>query len=237
MNRQYLWVLLFCSVLAGCQTLRPSADEPPATEQDIAAREARLAAFKPWRAFGALVIDSEKDGVVNASFAWDVAEDGFQIKLFGPLGLQQYEVSEDTTGAELIADGERITGYSAEYLLRQTLGVDIPLGKMQSWAVGLPGDATEVERDRQGRLSEMIHAPGALSGGALSGTGTGAGIATEIGEEWQIKFQRYRKFEDLDLPRAIVVAGEGVEIRLNIKKWLKPDEADTGRLVIPGVSS
>lgn len=209
-------MLLLCSVLAGCQTLRPSPEVPPATEQEIAAREARLAAFRPWRAFGALVIDSEKEGVVNASFAWDVADDGFQIKLFGPLGLQQYEVSEDARGAELIADGERIIGYSAESLLRQTLGVDIPLDKMQSWAVGLPAEATDVERDRQGRLSRMTHA---------------------LGDEWQISFQRYRKFEDLDLPRAIVVAGDGVEIRLNIKKWLKPDESDNGRLVIPGVSS
>lgn len=215
-------------MLAGCQTLRPSPDVPPATAQDIAAREARLAAFKPWRAFGALVIDSEKEGVVNASFAWDVADDGFQIKLFGPLGLQQYEVSEDASGAELIADGERITGYSAEFLLSQTLGVQIPLYKMQLWAVGLPAEATGIERDRQGRLSEMTHAPGTLSG-AFSGEASG--------EAWQIKFQRYRRFEDLDLPRAIVVAGDGVEIRLNIKKWLKPDETGNGRLVIPGVGS
>ena len=55
--------------------------------------------------------------------------------------------------------------------------------------------------------------------------------------EWQIEFQRYRKFEELDLPRSIVVAGDGVEIRLSIKRWLKPEEAENRRLEIPGISS
>ena len=202
-------------MLIGCQNLRPD-NLPPVTEREIADREARLAAFTPWRAFGSLIIDSEKEGVFNASFAWDVATDGFQIKLFGPLGLQQYEVSEDINGAELIADGDTLTGYSAEYLLQQALGVDIPLNRMQSWIVGLPTDAGEIERDRRGRLSRMTHATDA---------------------EWEIEFQRYRKFEDLDLPRTIRVAGDDVEIRLSIKKWLKPDETNNGRLVIPGVGS
>lgn len=217
MNQQSLPGLIFLLLLAGCQNLgqRPD-DQPPATEQEIAAREASLAAFKPWRAFGALTIDSETKGVVNASFAWDVAASGFQIKLFGPLGLQQYEVSENASGAELIVDGDTLRGYSAESLLRQALGVDIPLTPMQSWAVGLPSAAQEVERDRRGRLKKIIHASRA---------------------QWEIEFERYRTFEDLDLPRSIVVAGDGVEIRLSIKKWLKPDEAENGRLIIPGVGS
>lgn len=214
-------VLVFLLVLAGCQNLRPVPDDlPPLTEQEIAAREARLAAFKPWRAFGSLVIDSEKEGVFNASFAWDVAADGFVIKLFGPLGLQQYQVSESVNGAELIADGDKITGYSAEYLLQQVLGVEIPLQRMQSWAVGLPTEADEVERDQRGRVRKMTHLSSA---------------------EWQIEYQRYRRFEGLDqgldLPRSIAVIGEGVEIRLSIKKWLRPEEAENGRLEIPGISS
>ena len=81
-------VLLCCSlVLVGCQNIR-SDNLPVATEQEIVDREARLAAFKPWRAFGSMVIDSKEEGIFNVSFAWDVAVDGFEIKLFGPLGLQ-----------------------------------------------------------------------------------------------------------------------------------------------------
>jgi len=204
-------------MLVGCQN-RPTIpdDLPPATEQEIALREAQLAAFKPWRAFGSLVIDSEKEGVVNASFAWDVDVDGFVIKLFGPLGLQRYQLSEGVDGAVLVTGSEKITGYSAEYMLQQVMGVQVPLKRMQSWAVGLPTEADAVERDRRGRLSKMTH---------LSDS------------EWQIEFQRYRKFEELDLPRSIVVIGEGVEIRLSIKKWLKLAESENGRLVLPDIRS
>lgn len=216
--KSYLHPCLFLGfflVLVGCQNIRPD-NLPVATEQEIADREARLAAFKPWRAFGSMVIDSEEEGIFNVSFAWDVAVDGFEIKLFGPLGLQQYQLSEDTNGAVLIADGEKQTGFSSESLLQQSLGIEIPLRRMQSWVVGLPADAQEIERDQRGRLSRMIHV---------------------TDSEWQIEFQRYRQFEDLDLPRSILVAGDDVEIRLSIKKWLKPDEANNGRLVIPGVGT
>ena len=217
-----LSLIVLIGLLVGCQSLRkaPEEEAPPATEADIAERESRLQAFKPWRAFGSLVIDSESEGIYNVSFTWDVAADGFQIKLFGPLGLQQYQVSEDVNGAELIADGDRLTGYSAEYLLRQALGVDIPLRHMQSWAVGLPLEAQQVERDRRGRLSKLVHE---ASFGAT--------------EAWEIEYQRYSRFEDLDLPRTIVVAGDGVEIRLSVKRWLKPETTDNGRLAIPGISS
>jgi len=213
--RHTLPFLLLLSV--GCQNLRSVPDDlPPLTEQEIAVREARLAAFKPWRASGAMVIDSEKEGIYNVSFAWDVDTDGFVIKLFGPLGLQQYQVSEDVDGAELIADGDTITGASAEHLLLQVLGVQIPLKRMQSWAVGLPAEADEVERDKRGRLSKVTY---------------------QSSSEWEIEFQSYRKFEELELPRSILVAGDDVEIRLSIKKWLKPAEAENRRLEIPGISS
>ena len=135
--------------------------------------------------------------------------------------MQQYQVSEDARGAELIASREKTTGFSAEDLLRQALGVNIPLTQMQSWVVGLPDGAQQIERDRLGRLSSIVHTDGAIADAA----------------EWQIDFNRYRKFEELDLPRTIVVNGEGIVIELSIRKWLKPDSVDGGRLVIPGIGT
>jgi len=215
-NRCFL--LLCALLLVGCQNLRQPAGSG-ITEREIAARETRLAAFTTWRALGGLSIDSEKRGVINASFSWNVDIDRFSIKLFGPLGLQQYEVSEDAFGAELIADGDKLRGFTAEDLLRQALGVNIPLTQMQSWIVGLPDDATQVERDRIGRLGNIVH------------------IDDLEDTEWEIEFVRYRKFDELDLPRTIVVNGDDIVIRLSIRKWLKPDTVNSERLVIPGQGS
>lgn len=209
-------------VLPACQS-NPFASDPQdkepvlVTDASIAERDARLAALKPWRALGSLVVDSEAQGTFNATFAWDVSDSGFDIRLIGPLGLKTYRLVEDKKGARLYGDKE-IVGSSAEELLRNEMGVSIPLVSMQDWVVGLQGAAAEAERDNEGRLSEIL--------------------VTEKDETfWRVNFKRYRQVDDLDLPKTILVTGDGVEIKVSVRKWSKPDSVANDRLIIPGVGS
>lgn len=196
-----------------------SADTEPVlvTDASIAERDARLAALKPWRALGSLVVESEASGTFNATFAWDASVSGFDIRLIGPLGLKTYRLVEDKQGARLYGD-EEIAGSSAEELLRDEMGVSIPLVSMQDWVVGLQGAAAEAERDNKGRLSQML-------------------VTENNDNRWRVEFERYRQVDDLDLPRTILVSGDGVEIKVSVRKWSKPDTVANDRLIIPGVGS
>lgn len=204
-------------LLSACQ-VNPLKPDVVATEGDIAKRDAKLAALKPWRALGSLVVDSEAKGLINASFAWDASATGFDIRLIGPLGLKTYRVVEEKNLARLYGDGNEVVGQSAEKLLRDEIGVIIPLADMQDWVVGLPGTGQKAERDSAGRLSKMS-------------------VTKDDDTNWLVNFKRYRQVDDLQLPATILVSGDGVEIRLSVRKWTRPEVAASDRLMIPGIGS
>lgn len=208
-------ILLF--VLLGCPTSPPVLE--PLTASEIAARETRLMAFTSWRALGSLVVDSEDQGALNASFAWDGRADGFDIKLFGPLGVQTLQVVESSDGARLLSrKNDEVNGASAERLLLEELGVQIPLRGMQRWVVGLQGLAEQVDRDVAGRITQMV----------------------VRGDEfllWKVIFKSYMEVDGLDLPKSIKVIGNGLDINLKVRKWIKLDFVPKERLLIPGLAS
>lgn len=209
--------LFFLSALvAGCAT-KPDVDEsvPVLT---AAEREAKLKAFKPWRALGSIAIDSDARGKFNASFAWNVDRQGFDIKVFGPLGIQAFQLTEDNNGAQLIDRNGAADGDNAEQLIKAALGSEVPISRMQLWIVGLPGDATEIERDATGRLDNMV-------------------VTDGDAKVWKVDFKRYTVFENMYLPKSVNVEGDGVAIKLSVSKWNRGTPVKNGRLSIPGVSS
>jgi len=213
---KYFGVWLCCAhLLVACQTT-PTIDRPLATPQLIVERDAKLSQLKPWRASGSLVVDSEEQGAVSASFAWDVSSGGYDIQLFGPLGIKSVRLIQDSASARLLSKGDEIQGASGEALVRDALGLSLPLDDMQDWAVGLPGRAVAPARDKFGRLSEIS-------------------VGNAAGEAWQVVFERYAMQDGLDLPRRIRVSGDGLEIRMSVKKWSKPKVASQGRLLIPEI--
>lgn len=201
---------------AGCGVKPDDNDALPALT--IAEREAKLKAFRPWRALGSISIDSAAQGKFNASFAWNVDESGFDIRLFGPLGVQAFHLIQTSSGAELTDRSGSVDGPNAKQLLQVALGTEVPVGKMQDWAVGLPGDSTQITRDETGRIKSM-----AVVGSGASG--------------WAVDYKRYTVFESMYLPQRVVLDGDGVEITLLFKKWSRATSKDNGRLSIPGVSS
>ncbi len=214
-----LFAGLLVVLLASCAGPAPSprVADPAAIE----AREARLLRFDRWRSQGSLSLDSEEQGIFNVSFAWDANPDGFDIRLFGPLGKQVYRVSQDIYGATLWRDNDPpVYGGSADELLQLASGIAIPVEQMRYWAVGLPGEAEHdsIERDGRGRLRKMR-------------------VENADGSRWALDFKRYRSVNAMDLPREIHVSGDGVEIELTIRNWSLPGDPidDSGRLRIPGI--
>ncbi len=224
MNKNYIKKLISVSVCSialavflGACNVKPDTSGSVPT-QTVAEREAVLKAFLPWRALGAIAIDSETEGKYNASFAWDVNARGFEIKLFGPLGVQLVHLQQNKKGARITDRNGTIQGQNAEALLADILGTQVPIKQMQNWAVGLPGDAIELQRDDFGRLEQMV-------------------VTGEDDTRWNIEFKRYSVFEEMHLPKTVVVASDGVKIDLSFKKWSRAEAVDNGRLSIPGVGT
>jgi len=199
-------------------------DETPIGETSIEEREKRLSQIDPWRASGSIAIDSEAEGKFHVSFSWDASADGFDIKLFGPLGVQAFNLIQSADGARLIDRKDETNADNAAELIEAALGVPVPINDMQIWAVGLPGTAAEFERDDFGRLKQLVH--------------------SDDGTNWTVDFASYMNVDEINLPRVVSISGlvndESVSIKLSFKKWSleRSEEAPTTeRLSIPGLDS
>lgn len=199
-------VALLCFAVASLFIVGCQSNPQRATDLSITGRDAQLASLKPWRAQGSLVVDSKQQGVINASFTWLARETGFDIRLIGPLGLNTYRITEDAASARVIGDNQEFNGRSAEALLLDAIGVRVPLHNMQDWVVGLPGNASNVQRDNQGRIRKMV-------------------VTDADQSRWSVSFERYGKVDALDLPKLILVSSRDVEIRLAIRSWARPEIA------------
>lgn len=70
---------------------------------------------------------------------WSQHQDAFEISLFGPLGMTAARVTGDGEGVSLEAPGEPlVTARSADALLADNLGLDIPVTPLRFWVRGVP---------------------------------------------------------------------------------------------------
>jgi len=183
----------------------------------IAEREARLKAFNAWRVNGSISLDSEQEGKFNASFSWDASSTGFDLKLFGPLGVRALQLTQSPEGASLIDRDGQTSASSAEQLLLRATGFIVPISEMQVWAVGLPGNGKELQRDDAGRLTSMVVDEGEI--------------------KWSITYPRYSVVDNIDLPRFVNIDSEGIKIKLSFKRWIRSNQPVSDRLSIPGADT
>lgn len=100
-----------------------------------------------FRVAGRLAVSDGRDGG-SAGFLWTQRGDAYEVELRQPVSQRTWRLSGDERGAVLEGgdDGPRRSS-SAEALLREALGWQVPVGALRDWVRGLPGDAPVAARD------------------------------------------------------------------------------------------
>jgi outer membrane lipoprotein LolB len=118
---------------------------------------ARMAAF---RVAGRLAVSDGRDGG-SAGFLWIQDGDRFEVELRQPVSQRTWRLSGDGRGALLEGDpaGPRRAD-SAEQLLAQALGWNVPVRALARWVRGLPDDGpvASSEFDGEARLTRLDQA-------------------------------------------------------------------------------
>lgn len=103
---------------------------------------------------------SASDGQQAASgrVEWQHIRGTHHFTLLTPLGQVVAQLDADARGARLqTADGQVLSADSAEALLPQVLGVDVPIGRLGLWVQAAPGPEAEIRnRDSAGRPALVI---------------------------------------------------------------------------------
>ena len=189
-------VLAWLLLAAGCAGRAPLPTT--ASEAQWQQHRARVAALVAWQARGRVGMRAGDEGW-SASFDWRQQDDRFRIRLSGPFGRGVLQLAGDGNLVVLEqADGPRRAARSAEQLLEDETGWQLPVSGLRYWLLGLPQPQREERHrlDPQGRLAELEQ------------------------DGWQIEFRRYQAVDGLDLPAKLALRNRTLDVKLVIQQWV-----------------
>ncbi|KTD18188.1 lipoprotein insertase outer membrane protein LolB [Legionella jordanis] len=161
------------------------------------AATASASAISSWEISGAMAARNKNKGW-NAAINWAQRGLGaYQIRLFGPLGSGTVLINKQG-GVVTFRDGPKTASSSnAEELLKRQTGIRLPVNNLYYWVRGLPapGNVQLAQRDETNHLRLL------KQGGYL------------------VEYGQYTRVGNAVLPTHIKLQGNGVFIKLVIKRW------------------
>ena len=228
--RRFLVPVMVCALftLSGCQTPREADSGHGAAPSQLAAlirqREAALHARNTFQVGGGLGIWTDTESI-SARLNWQQNPGGLNLTLAGPLGMGTLLLTDDGDLVTLNRGDKTVAqGQVADTVLQQGLGLaaPVPVNELGFWIRGLPGNATAVVRDEQGKLSSLRY-------------------IDKQGTHWQARFLRYVAWDGMDVPSLITASGGPYSVRLRLKNWqhaaitiIPARPESNNRLPIPG---
>ena len=225
MSRRMSVLRVVCAVLcamtlAGCVSVPRqhgvaigslSSDAQAAAMARQEAREQRLQAL-PALSFSGRVALSNGRNAGSGRIEWRQSGDDYEVTLSAPVTRQSWKLSGDAASARIegIEGGPR-GGADVVQLLRDTTGLDIPVGALAAWASGARADV-------------------AVFGPAKIGFDAGGRLARIEQDGWTVDYldwqdQDVGSGESLPVPNRINAHRDPAKVRLAIDAWSWPSEA------------
>lgn len=195
-NTAFLVVAIF--LIASCGSLPEMTSMQPAGWEAGVVQKNKI---QQWDIKGRLGIQTESDGGAFDVF-WSQDWDKYTIRLIAPLG-QGALIIEGDSKAVSVRNSNGLTQHadSPEVLIKESLGVDLPVISLREWLLGLPDKKLAVESlswNEKGQLHRLQQAG------------------------WTIEMLRYQSVEDTVLPHSFVLQRDDrpdLIIRLLIRQW------------------
>ncbi|RDI48603.1 lipoprotein insertase outer membrane protein LolB [Aquicella lusitana] len=195
--RTLILLLSFCTftfALVSCTTVTPTAPTPEIPWKN---RELALSRIQSWQLSGKIAVQTARESG-SATMNWTQQRERYQVALQGPLGAGSLRLSGQPGMASLeTSDGKRYTANSAEQLLAQQSGWNLPLSHLKYWIRGLPvpGVSYQGQFDPYHRLSSLAQ------------------------QGWNVQFLSYRQVGTVDLPDRLAITSPLVKSKIVIHQW------------------
>ncbi|KAF0101602.1 MAG: outer-membrane lipoprotein lolB [bacterium] len=188
-------VVALTALLAGCAQLPGFSDEAPAPRLQLAPPPAA------YRLEGRVSVRAGEENF-SGGIAWRRDAASEELLLSTPLGQGVAELRGDARGVTLLdAKGREHRASDAETLVRERLGMALPLRGLTWWVVGhpRPDSPYQAEADADGRIASLVQ------------------------DQWRIEFSRYQAHGMHALPGKLVARrGDDLEVRLVVDQWGLP---------------
>ncbi len=150
-----------------------------------------------WFASGRAAINNGVESW-HVNLLWLQQGDDYRIRLFGPFGAGQVQLTGNKEQVELLtSDNERFYSHDIDELLLERTGVKMPVAELRYWLIGLPspGGKEKANIDKHGRLSRLQQG------------------------DWRVRYKRYVPVNGLVLPRKIFADKQDLDVRVVIDEW------------------
>lgn len=167
-----------------------------ATDPIVPSTERHAPLADNWLMQGRIGIRTDEQSL-SGNIRWQHRADRDEVLMTSPLGQGVARIVRDLGGITLEVPNQAVRhAPDAESLTREVLGYGLPVASLTAWlqARPVPGRVSEVTRDAAGRVSQLRQ------------------------DGWVIDYLQYA--DDMSArPRKLVVAREGLEIRLVADTW------------------
>jgi outer membrane lipoprotein LolB len=195
---RHLMLFSLITLLAGCAGLTPrEALEGQGDAQSWQAHKQRISLVDAWQINGKVGIRAPQDSGSGTLF-WLQRQDYFDIRLSGPLGRGAARLTGRPGDIQLeVANQGRYQAASAEQLLREQLGLNLPVSHLLWWIRGLPSPESKsrLNLDSQSHLAQLSQ------------------------DGWHVEFLSYAEQNGFWLPERIKISGFDLHVTLVIKDW------------------
>lgn len=198
--------LLMAVALTACESVPLLPVEPdPQTARAEHAR--KVSALASWTLEGRISIRYE-DEAWHAGLFWHQISDIYQIRLIAPFGQGGAQLDGNANGVVLNSGEGEFRADSADKLLAEQFGWQIPVDGLRYWATGQSAPAPEpvVKYDESGRLAELQQG------------------------DWHVEYRAYVVVQDITLPSKIFLKhSTGLDVRVVVDNWKTRSEQVAGR--------
>jgi len=198
----FLRIPLLCLLLAGCAGT-PRMDAP--VNDDWQARRALLEALTRWEFTGRIGVRDDKESH-SSRIRWQQQDERYVINLWGTLNAGATEITGRPGEVVLEQEGKTpLTASSAEALVYDQLGYELPVAQLSYWIKGMP-------------------APGGLSSPSFNAENHLIGLEQD---GWRVQYLGYTNYATESLPTRIRI--EKPPLRLDFVRldWTLPTHVST----------
>jgi outer membrane lipoprotein LolB len=188
-------VLVSVSFLGACVTSRDRIGE--SIDSTWLERRDLLRDLDDWRMEGRIALRNGSDGY-NGTLSWEQLEDDLDFRFRGPFGFGGFRIHGDLERLRVkTTRGDEFYLKDPEVEMRDRFGWSVPVYNMRYWIVGVsaPDSVADEIVDEDGLLTELAQ------GG------------------WEVRYDGYRDYDGLPLPRKIVMEQGDVQIRVVTDRW------------------
>lgn len=137
----------------------------------------------------------------SARFDWHYRDaNNYRLKLSSSFSSRVLIVEQNSQGLILTDNkGQQRSAIDSQQLMREIIGIDLPLDRLAKWLTGQPDNAQDYRVAANYRLvsfSQQID-----------------------GQNWNAQYLSYKDYKGLELPRDILLKNKQISLKIRIDKW------------------